>query len=72
MPRVSLARPERSGDPSLSVLACPIGMGVMMVMMARGKRSDSADSPADASAQQELIRLCAGVEQLKAERAHRG
>lgn len=54
---------------SLAVLACPIGMGVMM---ARGKRSDSADSPADASAQQELTRLRAEVEQLKAERARRG
>ncbi|MGH3946706.1 MAG: hypothetical protein ACRDRY_18470 [Pseudonocardiaceae bacterium] len=45
---------------------------MMIVMMARGKRSDSADSPADASAQQELSRLRAEVGQLKAERAHRG
>ncbi|MGH3985677.1 MAG: hypothetical protein ACRDST_24095 [Pseudonocardiaceae bacterium] len=54
---------------SLAVLACPVGMGVMMAL---GKRSDSADSPADASAQQELTRLRAEVEQLKAERARRG
>ncbi|MGH3919764.1 MAG: hypothetical protein ACRDSG_12145 [Pseudonocardiaceae bacterium] len=72
MPRVSLARAGQSGDPRLAVLACPIVMGVMIVMMARGKRSDSADSPADASAQQELSRLRAEVGQLKAERAHRG
>ncbi|MGH3868449.1 MAG: hypothetical protein ACRDQ4_20480 [Pseudonocardiaceae bacterium] len=54
---------------SLVVLASPTGMGVRM---ARERRSDSAESPADANARREMTRPRAEVEQLEAERARRG
>jgi len=39
---------------SLAVLACPVGMGLMMWFMARGMRKDAAPAhaPADASVEQ--------------------
>lgn len=49
----------------LAVLACPVGMGVMMLVMMRGKHSDRA-AP---SSGDEVARLRAEVEQLRAERA---
>ena len=60
---------------SLAVLACPVGMGLMMWMMMRGQRrpDPSATSPAvdvgDDTPQ--LRELRAEIEQLKADRAAR-
>jgi hypothetical protein len=60
---------------SLAVLACPVGMGLMMWMMMRGQRRDdpSAVSPVvdvgDDTPQ--LQELRAEIEQLKADRAAR-
>lgn len=45
----------------LPLLACPIGMGVMMLVMARGRRSDES-SRAD-----EVARLHAEVQRLRGE-----
>ncbi|MFR9802695.1 hypothetical protein ACL02T_10380 [Pseudonocardia sp. RS010] len=47
----------------MAILACPVGMGAMMLMM-RGK-SKSTES----ASQQQVAQLRAEVEQLKAERA---
>jgi hypothetical protein len=52
---------------TVGALACPIGMGVMMLMMGRGTRSD-----ADTGAEAEVAQLRAEVEQLRSERAPRG
>jgi hypothetical protein len=54
---------------SVAVLACPIGMGLMMWMMMRGQRNNTAagSGPPDDSGQ--VARLRAEIEQLKAERA---
>lgn len=48
----------------LAVLACPIGMGVMMLVMMRGGHNHKAAPGAD----DEVARLRAEVEQLRAER----
>jgi len=48
---------------SLAVLACPLGMGVMMWMMMRGKKEPQQPS---APSPEELTRLRAEVDQLKA------
>jgi hypothetical protein len=50
---------------TLALLACPVGMGLMMFMMMRGQKS-SAANPADRG---EVDALRAEVEALKAERA---
>lgn len=47
----------------IAVLACPVGMGLMMWLMTRGQRKDSGD------ANRQVAQLRAEVEQLKAERA---
>ena len=52
---------------SLAVLACPVGMGLMMVMMMRGGRSGKSGAPS--SNEQELSALRSEVERLKADRA---
>ncbi|GAA1194561.1 hypothetical protein [Pseudonocardia alaniniphila] len=49
----------------VAVLACPVGMGVMMWMMMRGQRR----RPDDASAEQQLAALRAEIDILKADRA---
>ena len=57
---------------SLALLACPIGMGLMMWMMMRGQHTNSAaattgsDRPDDL---RQVAQLRAEIEQLKAERA---
>ena len=55
--------------PYLLLLACPAGMGLMMWMMNRGPgRTSSAPSDqAGAGPQDELARLRADVDQLRAE-----
>ena len=54
---------------TLAVLACPVAMGLMMLMMMRGHNkspTDRAYGPADRS---ELDALRAEIETLKADRA---
>ncbi len=46
----------------LAVLACPVGMGLMMWMMMRGGKSTNQTPPADA----QVTRLRAELDQLKA------
>lgn len=49
----------------LALLACPIGMGLMMWMMMRGKEEPASSEPAD------LAALRARVDQLQAEQESR-
>jgi hypothetical protein len=53
----------------VAVLACPVGMGLMMWMMMRGQSKDTTASE-DHSWQQEVQALRAEIEQLKAQRAN--
>ena len=50
---------------ALALLACPVGMGVMMWMMMRG-RTKQGSADADADKQAELARLQAQIDQLQA------
>lgn len=52
----------------LLVLACPLGMGVMMWMMMRGSGAQASGSQGDQSAAAEVARLRAEVDQLRAAR----
>jgi hypothetical protein len=55
----------------LAVLACPVGMGLMMWMMMRGqkKNPDGGGSSAQGSgSQQQVDQLRAEIDQLKADR----
>ena len=55
----------------LAVLACPVGMGLMMWMMMRGQKNnpDGGDSSAQGSgSQQQVDQLRAEIDQLKADR----
>lgn len=51
---------------SLALLACPVGMGVMMWMMMRGKRRDTSPMSGGAPSGDEITRLRAEVDQLRA------
>lgn len=52
---------------ALAVLACPVGMGVMMWFMMRGGKSSSPSAPAPSPATEtELTKLRAEVDQLRA------
>jgi nitrogen fixation-related uncharacterized protein len=53
----------------VAILACPVGMGLMMWMMMRGQSKDTAASE-DHSRQHEVQALRAEIEQLKAQRAN--
>jgi hypothetical protein len=53
---------------TLALLACPVGMGLMMFMMMRGQKSSAAPAPSPAD-RGEVDALRAEVEALKAERA---
>lgn len=58
----------------IAVLACPVGMGVMMWMMMRGQRSGNiaadqgSDTVGDPNAEQ-VAALRAEIDQLKSDRA---
>jgi len=55
----------------LAVLACPVGMGLMMWMMMRGqkKNPDGGDASAQGSgSQQQVDQLRAEIDQLKTDR----
>ncbi|MGH3907571.1 MAG: hypothetical protein ACRDTE_25850 [Pseudonocardiaceae bacterium] len=54
----------------LVLLACPVGMGAMMWFMMRGSGSQGSDSQRDQAAAQEVTRLRAEVDQLRAAREH--
>jgi hypothetical protein len=59
----------------VAVLACPIGMGLMMWMMMRGQRGDSQTKAATPAGGEdrfgEVAALRAEIEQLKAAQAAR-
>jgi hypothetical protein len=52
----------------LAVLACPIAMGAMMLVMMRGKHDHDHSDGAPIGGTDEVARLRAEVEQLRAER----
>lgn len=54
---------------TLAVLACPVGMALMMFMMMRGQNNGSADQPGGAANSSELQVLRAEIEALKARSA---
>lgn len=49
-----------------AVLACPVGMGLMMWFMMRGKKDSSTSSPQQPASDAELAKLRAEVDQLRA------
>lgn len=55
---------------ALALLVCPVGMGVMMWMMMRGSGTQGGGSQEDQAAAQEVARLRAEVDQLRAGREH--
>lgn len=52
----------------LALLACPVGMGVMMWMMMRGSRPGASQAPSEAATNEELARLRHEIDQLRADR----
>jgi hypothetical protein len=54
----------------VAILACPVGIGLMMWMMARGNRDGGGKSTGgDGGGSQQVEQLRAEIEQLKADRA---
>ena len=53
---------------TLAVLACPVGMGLMMFMMMRGQNKSPADQARGPADRAEIDALRAEVDALKAER----
>lgn len=54
---------------ALAVLACPLGMGLMMWMMGRNNKQPADDS---ATRKAELTRMQAEIDQLRAAERERG
>ncbi|MGH3678263.1 MAG: hypothetical protein ACRDU5_21515 [Mycobacterium sp.] len=54
-----------------AILACPVGMGLMMWLMMRGSKTDTSASASDSDAARQLAGLRAEVDRLTAERANR-
>lgn len=53
----------------LALLACPVGMGVMMWMMGRGQRNGgAAKTSTETGGQQQVAQLRAEIDELKADR----
>ncbi|TFD81590.1 hypothetical protein [Cryobacterium fucosi] len=50
---------------TLALLACPVGMGLMMWFMMRGKHKDGAAAPLSPDDAAELTRLRAEADQLR-------
>jgi hypothetical protein len=48
----------------IAALACPVGMGLMMWMMMRGRRKPSPDT----GGEQQVMQLREEIDQLKAQR----
>lgn len=54
---------------ALALLACPVGMGLMMWFMMRGSKGTSAQpDPTDEAGPAELAKLRAEVDQLRGQR----
>lgn len=54
---------------TLAVLACPVGMGLMMFMMMRGQNQGPAGQGSGGADASEVAALRAEIEQLKATHA---
>ena len=57
--------------PSLALLACPLGMGLMMFFMMRGNKHDNSQSSPMSAQDTEVARLRAEVDQLRAAQQER-
>ncbi len=55
----------------LALLACPVGMGLMMWMMMRGESKQEPTAADAVNKQAELTQLQAQIDQLKAEHDNR-
>jgi hypothetical protein len=55
----------------VAILACPVGMGLMMWMMARGNRNGggTSGSGGEGGGSEQVAQLRAEIEQLKSDRA---
>ncbi len=57
---------------TLLVLACPVGMGLMMWLMMRGQHKETAtEQPTAPRAEHDIAELRLEIERLKTERAAR-
>jgi len=54
---------------ALAVLACPVGMGLMMWLMMRGGKKKPADTTASTATEAEVAQLRANLDRLRASRA---